>query len=147
VGKRIVHPKAIDLGFAVEVPDGVLVPIIRDVDRKSLSELAASYGQLVAAARDRRLPPEARGLGIATITNFGTFGILWATPIPLPEQNLVLGLGAGVRQPVWDDHSQSFLPHTRAELTLSFDHRVLDGGGAGRLLHRVAQLMESPELL
>jgi pyruvate/2-oxoglutarate dehydrogenase complex dihydrolipoamide acyltransferase (E2) component len=147
VGKRIVHPHAIDLGFAVEVPDGVLVPIVREVDRKSLSELVVHYNQLVVAARDRRLPPEARGLGIATITNYGTFGILWATPIPLPEQNLVLGLGAGSKQPVWDEPSRSFQPHTIAELTLSFDHRVLDGGGAGRLLHRVARLMEDPEQL
>jgi pyruvate/2-oxoglutarate dehydrogenase complex dihydrolipoamide acyltransferase (E2) component len=147
VGKRIVHPQAIDLGFAVEVDDGVLVPVIRDVETKPLALLVSVYNDLVKAARSRKLPPDARGPGIATITNFGTFGILWATPIPLPEQNLVLGLGAGQKAPVWEESSKSFQPQTQADLTLSFDHRVLDGGGAGRLLARVAALMEAPELL
>ena len=147
VGKRIVHPQAIDLGFAVEVDDGVLVPVIRNVETKHLALLVNVYNDLVQRARSRKLPPDARGPGIATITNFGTFGILWATPIPLPEQNLVLGLGAGQKAPVWDAVTGSFLPQTQADLTLSFDHRVLDGGGAGRLLARVATLMGAPETL
>lgn len=147
VGKRIVHPQAIDLGFAVEVEDGVLVPVIRNVETKHLALLVDVYNDLVNRARMRKLPPDARGPGIATITNFGTFGILWATPIPLPEQNLVLGLGAGQKAPVWDAENLTFQPQTQADLTLSFDHRVLDGGGAGRLLARVAALMMAPESL
>lgn len=147
VGKRIVHPPAIDLGFAVEVDEGVLVPVVRAVDQKPLASLIEQYNELVKLARERRLPPEARGTGIATITNFGTFGIEWATPIPLPEQSLLLGLGAGLKEPVWDAAAGTFVPQTRSGLTLSFDHRVIDGGGAGRLLHRVASLMQAPESL
>jgi pyruvate/2-oxoglutarate dehydrogenase complex dihydrolipoamide acyltransferase (E2) component len=147
VGKRIVHPPAIDLGFAVEVDEGVMVPVIRNVDQKSLVSLVEYYNELVRAARERKLPPDARGTGIATITNFGTFGIEWATPIPLPEQSLLLGLGAGLKEPVWDPATHAFIPQTRAGLTLSFDHRVIDGGGAGRLLHRVASLMQTPATL
>lgn len=147
VGNRIVHPKAIDIGFAVEVEDGVLVPVLRGVDRRPLSELIHAYNELVDLGREKRLPLEAVGGGIATVTNFGTFGIAWATPIPLPEQNLVLGLGAGSKVPQWSDSEQKFLPATQAHLTLSFDHRILDGGGAGRLLHRVAELMQRPEAL
>ena len=147
IGGRIVHPKGIDIGFAVEVDDGVLVPMIRDVDQKNLSSLIASYNDLVEKGRSKRLPPEAIGTGAATVTNFGTFGIVWATPIPLPEQNLLLGLGAGRKMPLWSEAEQQFLPHTEAELTLSFDHRILDGGAAGRLLHRVAALMQTPEIL
>ena len=147
VGKRIVHPPAIDLGFAVEVDEGVLVPVIRAVDRKPLASIIEQYNELVKLSRERRLPPDARGPGIATITNFGTFGIEWATPIPLPEQSLLLGLGAGIRQPVWDPVTHTFVPQMQSGLTLSFDHRVIDGGGAGRLLHRVASLMQSPETL
>lgn len=147
VGKRIVHPQAIDLGFAVEVDDGVLVPVIRNVETKHLALLVSVYNDLVQRARSRKLPPDARGPGIATITNYGTFGILWATPIPLPEQNLVLGLGAGEKSPVWDPVTHSFQAQTQADLTLSFDHRVLDGGGAGRLLARVAALMGDPASL
>lgn len=147
IGKRIVHPQAIDLGFAVEVEDGVLVPVIRNVETKHLALLVSVYNDLVQRARARKLPPDARGPSIATVTNFGTFGILWATPIPLPEQTLLLGLGAGEKSPVWNPETQTFLPQTQADLTLSFDHRVLDGGGAGRLLARVAALMSTPESL
>jgi pyruvate/2-oxoglutarate dehydrogenase complex dihydrolipoamide acyltransferase (E2) component len=147
VGNRIVHPAAIDIGFAVEVEDGVLVPNLRGVDKLSLASLVDSYNTLVDKARNRKLPPDQSRPGIATVTNFGTFGIIWATPIPLPEQNLVLGLGAGTKQPVWSAEVNQFIPVTMAELTLSFDHRILDGGGAGRLLARVAQLLQKPEAL
>lgn len=147
VGNRIVHPKSIDIGFAVEVEDGVLVPVLRDVDKTPLAKLVDEYNKLVELARTRRLPNDARGPGIATVTNFGTFGIVWATPIPLPEQNLVLGLGFGEKVPHWSDEVNQFIPVTKAELTLSFDHRVLDGGAAGRLLARVAQFLQQPEKL
>jgi pyruvate/2-oxoglutarate dehydrogenase complex dihydrolipoamide acyltransferase (E2) component len=144
IGNKIVHPPAIDIGFAVEAEDGVLVPVIRGVDRKSLAELTQRYNELVELARQRRLPPDATGGSIATVTNFGTFGLTWATPIPLPEQTLVLGLGAGRKAPFWDEERKAFVPVTEANLTLSFDHRVLDGGGAGRLLSRVKELLEHP---
>jgi len=98
-------------------------------------------------ARERKLPNDATGGSIATVTNFGTFGLTWATPIPLPEQTLVLGLGAGKKAPFFDEAKQQFVPVMEANLTLSFDHRVLDGGGAGRLLGRVADLLQTPEKL
>ena len=144
IGHHIVHPTAIDVGFAVEAEDGVLVPVLRGVDRLPLRELIARYNELVALARQRRLPPDATGGSIATVTNFGTFGLTWATPIPLPEQTLVLGMGAGRVVPSWDEKKSQFLPVTEANMTLSFDHRVLDGGAAGRLLARVAALMAAP---
>jgi len=147
VGNVIVHPPAIDIGFAVEAEDGVLVPVVRGADKKSLKELVARYNDLVELARARRLPPDATGGSIATVTNFGTFGLTWATPIPLPEQTLVLGMGAGRKAPFWDEKKQQFVPVTEANLTLSFDHRVLDGGAAGRLLARIAALMAKPETL
>jgi pyruvate/2-oxoglutarate dehydrogenase complex dihydrolipoamide acyltransferase (E2) component len=145
VGDRIVHPMSIDLGFAVEVEDGVLVPVLRNVDKTPLKEIVARYNELVELARQRRLPVNATGGSIATVTNFGTFGLTWATPIPLPEQTLVLGMGAGHVAPKWD--GKQFVPVTEANLTLSFDHRVLDGGAAGRLLARVAALLAAPEKL
>ena len=147
IGNKIVHPSAIDVGFAVEAEDGVLVPVIRQADRKPLQDLTQRYNELVELARQRKLPADATGGSIATVTNFGTFGLTWATPIPLPEQTLVLGLGAGRRAPHWDQGKQQFIPVTEANLTLSFDHRVLDGGAAGRLLQRIAELMAKPEKL
>ena len=147
IGRNIAHPAAIDIGFAVEVEDGVLVPVLRSADQSTLAELTPRYQSLVSDAQARRLPVEATGKSIATVTNFGTFGLTWATPIPLPEQNLVMGMGAGSKKPYWDEDSQSFHPKTEAALTLSFDHRILDGGAAGRLLSRVADLMGQPETL
>src|SRR5882724_475453 len=147
VGNKIVHPSAIDVGFAVEAEDGVLVPVLRGADKKSLSELVVRYDELVELARQRKLPADATGGSIATVTNYGTFGLIWATPIPLPEQTLVLGMGAGRRAPNWDEAKKQFVPVMEANLTLSFDHRVLDGGAAGRLLSRIADLMSRPEKL
>ena len=144
VGNKIIHPSAIDVGFAVEADDGVLVPVIRNADKKPLKDLTQRYNELVELARARKLPADATGGSIATVTNFGTFGLIWATPIPLPEQTLVLGMGAGRRAPNWDEASGQFVPVMEANLTLSFDHRVLDGGAAGRLLQRIAELMTNP---
>ena len=147
VGNKIVHPSSIDVGFAVEADDGVLVPVIRSADKKPLKDLTQRYNELVELARARKLPADATGGSIATVTNFGTFGLIWATPIPLPEQTLVLGMGAGRRMPHWDEAKGQFVPVTEAYLTLSFDHRVLDGGAAGRLLQRIAHLISEPEKL
>jgi pyruvate/2-oxoglutarate dehydrogenase complex dihydrolipoamide acyltransferase (E2) component len=147
VGNKIVHPPSIDVGFAVEAEDGVLVPVLRNVDVRPLATLVARYNELVELARQRRLPPDATGGSIATVTNFGTFGLTWATPIPLPEQTLVLGLGAGRKVPSWDDRKNQFVPVTECNITLSFDHRVLDGGAAGRLLARISSLLQTPEKL
>jgi pyruvate/2-oxoglutarate dehydrogenase complex dihydrolipoamide acyltransferase (E2) component len=147
VGSKIVHPSSIDVGFAVEAEDGVLVPVIRHADQKKLLQLTARYAELVELARQRKLPSDATGGSIATVTNYGTFGLIIATPIPLPEQTLVLGMGAGRRVPEWDEAKQQFVPMMEAHLTLSFDHRVLDGGAAGRLLSRITQLMTHPEQL
>lgn len=144
VGTRIVHPPAIDIGFAVEADDGVLVPVLRRADSGTFKELTARYNELVESARQRKLPAGATGGSIATVTNFGSFGLDWATPIPLPEQTLVLGLGAGHQAPWWDAAQRAFVPITEANLTLSFDHRVLDGGGAGRLLTRITSLLSQP---
>jgi len=147
VGNKIVHPNSIDLGFAVEAEDGVLVPVIRNADTKKLAELVERYNELVELARARKLPADATGGSIATVTNYGTFGLTIATPIPLPEQTLLLGMGAGRKAQRWDEKKEQFVPVTEAHLTLSFDHRVLDGGAAGRLLGRVVYLMMHPSEL
>jgi pyruvate/2-oxoglutarate dehydrogenase complex dihydrolipoamide acyltransferase (E2) component len=147
IGNKIVHPSAIDVGFAVEAEDGVLVPVIRNADKRPLKDLVVRYDELIELAHQRKLPTDATGGSIATVTNFGTFGLTWATPIPLPEQTLVLGMGAAHRVPHWDESAGQFVPVMQANVTLSFDHRVLDGGAAGRLLARVAQLLSKPETL
>lgn len=147
IGEKVVHPRSFDIGVAVQVEDGVVVPTVRQVDRKSLSELIAEYDDLVDRARRRRLTENDSKGGIATVTNFGTFGLTTGTPIPLPNETLILGIGAGRKTPVWSDQVEAFIPATEAQLLLTFDHRVVDGGGAGMLLHRVAELLQHPENL
>ena len=121
-----------------------MVPVIRQADKTSLADLTSQYTELVDLARRRRVTSEMTAGGIASVSNFGTFGLDWGTPIPLPDQTLLLGLGAGKKAPTWDEAKKQFVPTTQAELTLSFDHRSLDGGGAGRLLQRVMELLERP---
>ena len=147
IGDRVIHPRSVDIGFAVEAEDGVLVPVIRHADQFPLADLVERYNRLVELARARRLPGSDTGGSIATITHYGVFGLTMATPIPLPEQTLLLGIGAGRVTPFWDVEKKIFVPVTEAQFTLSFDHRVLDGGAAGRLLQRVAQLLSTPESL
>ena len=147
IGNRIVHPRAIDIGFAVEVEDGVLVPNMRNVDSQSLEELTKPYEKLVKMGQKKKLTPDMMEAGIATVTNVGPFGITSATPIPLPEQNLLLGLMAGEQTPFFDKEKNEFVPRIRSNFILSFDHRILDGGAAGRLLQRIGELLSEPEKL
>ena len=147
IGGRALRSESIDIGVAVEAQDGIMVPVIRKADKTSLADLTSRYTELVDLARRRRVTSEMTSGGIASVSNFGTFGLDWGTPIPLPDQTLLLGLGAGKKAPTWSEEKKQFVPTTQAELTLSFDHRSLDGGGAGRLLQRVVELLGAPEKL
>jgi pyruvate/2-oxoglutarate dehydrogenase complex dihydrolipoamide acyltransferase (E2) component len=147
IGNRVVQSSSIDVGIAVEAEDGIMVPVIRSADKTSLVDLTTKYKQLVDLARQRRISPDMQAGGIATVSNFGTFGMEWGTPIPLPDQTLLLGLGAGKKVPSWDEAKKEFVPKTEAQITLSFDHRSIDGGGAGRLLKRIIELLEDPKKL
>jgi pyruvate/2-oxoglutarate dehydrogenase complex dihydrolipoamide acyltransferase (E2) component len=147
IGNRVVQSNSIDVGIAVEAADGIMVPVIRSADKTSLADLTTRYKELVELARQRRISPDMQAGGIATVSNFGTFGMEWGTPIPLPDQTLLLGLGVGKKVPSWDEEKKEFVPTTEAQITLSFDHRSIDGGGAGRLLKRVIELLEDPKEL
>src|SRR3954454_297629 len=147
IGGKAIGSESIDIGLAVEAGEGIMVSVIRNAAKKSLADLTTKYGELVDLARRRRLTSEQTSGGIASVSNFGTFGLDWGTPIPLPDQTLLLGLGAGKKSPTWSEEKKQFLPTTQAEMTLSFDHRRLDGGGAGRLLKRIVELLADPAKL
>ena len=147
VGGRILTPKHIDLGVAVQVTDGVMVPVLRNVNEYKLDELVDEYNKIVEQARERRLDPAYQGGGIATVSNFGGFGLTHATPMPLPSESLILGVGAVQKVPVWSDEVECFLPVEQAHIVASFDHRVVDGGDVGRLMLRIAYYLDHPEFL
>ncbi|PYL12508.1 MAG: dihydrolipoamide acetyltransferase [Verrucomicrobia bacterium] len=146
-GNRVVQSNSIDIGIAVEAEDGIMVPVIRGADKTSLADLTTKYKELIELARQRRISPDMQTGGIATVSNFGIFGMEWGTPIPLPDQTLLLGLGVGKKVPSWEETKNEFVPKTEAQITLSFDHRSIDGGGASRLLKLVIELLEDPKEL
>ncbi len=107
IGGRAIRSESIDIGVAVEAQDGIMVPVIRNADKTSLADLTSRYTELVDLARRRRLTREMTSGGIASVSNFGTFGLDWGTPIPLPDQTLLLGLGAGKKVPVWERREEA----------------------------------------
>src|SRR5580704_2072549 len=147
VGDKIILPGSIDIGVAVEVEDGVIVPVFANLDKQPLAGLPGQYKKFLQAAKERRLPEEAKRPAIASVTNFGTLGVHWATPIPLPSETLIVGLGYGEKRPFWDETTERFVPRLEADLTISFDHRVIDGGQSGRLVRRIMELLAAPETL
>jgi pyruvate/2-oxoglutarate dehydrogenase complex dihydrolipoamide acyltransferase (E2) component len=147
VGDKIILPGSIDIGVAVEVEDGVIVPVFANLDKQPLAELPGQYKKFLQAAKEKRLPEEAKRPAIASVTNFGTLGVRWATPIPLPNETLIVGLGYGEKRPFWDETTERFIPRLEADLTISFDHRVIDGGQSGRLVRRIMELLAAPETL
>lgn len=146
IGNRLVRPASIDIAFAVEVPDGVLTPVVRRVNHLGLTALTEFCHRATEQGRSRGLTDQS-GPSVATVSNYGTFGISWATPIPLPGQGMILGIGALRHVPDWNPATKSWDRAKEAELTLTFDHRIADGGVAARLLHRVAELLEQPKKL
>jgi pyruvate/2-oxoglutarate dehydrogenase complex dihydrolipoamide acyltransferase (E2) component len=98
-------------------------------------------------ARYTSLRPSSAARTASSPNNVGIFGIEWGTPIPLPDQTLLLGLGVGKKVRSWDETKNEFVSKTEAQITLSFDRRSIDGGGASRLLKRVIELLQDPPRL
>lgn len=145
VGSRISSPTSMDLAVAVEVDDGVLTPVVRKVDSLDLASLTVAVENAVERARKGRASD--LGEAVSTVTNYGTFGLTWATAIPDPGQSMILGIGAVHYVPDWNPAAKVWDRAREAELTLTFDHRIADGGAAARLLMRVADFLEHPERL
>jgi pyruvate dehydrogenase E2 component (dihydrolipoamide acetyltransferase) len=143
--QEIVHKSYVNLGIAAATPRGLIVPNIKDAQDKTLPELAAELGQLVATAREGRTSPAAMQGGTVTITNVGVFGIDTGTPILNPGESAILAFGAVRLQP-WV-HKGKVKPRHVTTLALSFDHRLIDGELGSRLLADVAAVLEQPKRL
>lgn len=144
-GDHIVTPghNGMNLGFAVDTDDGLLVPVVHDVTALSLPQLAKTTQALVARARAAQLAASDLQGGVFTITNLGAFGIDAFTPIINFPETAILGLGAISRQPVVLEDGQ-FAARSRLTLSLTFDHRVIDGAPAARFLQTMRQAIENP---
>ena len=142
-GRRLLLREYVNIGFAVDTPDGLLVPVIRDADRKSVAELAAAVGDLAARARARELAAEDMQGGGFTLSNLGGAGGGHFTPVINLPQVAVLGLGRAAERPLWLDGAAE--PRLLLPLSLSYDHRVLDGVAGARFAAAVAAALEAPD--
>jgi pyruvate dehydrogenase E2 component (dihydrolipoamide acetyltransferase) len=135
--KRYCH-----LGVAVDTPGGLLVPVIRDVDRKTITEVAVELAGISQKARDRKLSLEEMSGAVFTISNLGGIGGTAFTPIINHPEVAILGVSRGAVEPVWIE--DQFVPREMLPLSLSYDHRVIDGADGARFLRFVAAALEQP---
>ncbi|MFH9134967.1 dihydrolipoamide acetyltransferase family protein [Streptomyces sp. NPDC017524] len=143
--QEIVQKHYVNLGIAAATPRGLIVPNIKDAHDKTLPQLAAALGELVATARDGKTSPAAMAGGTVTITNVGVFGVDTGTPILNPGESAILAVGAIKLQP-WV-HKGKVKPRQVTTLALSFDHRLVDGELGSKVLADVAAILEQPKRL
>jgi pyruvate dehydrogenase E2 component (dihydrolipoamide acetyltransferase) len=143
--EEIVYKQFINIGVAVDTDRGLLVPVLRDVDKKNIVELAAELTGLSKKARDKKLSPTDMEGGTFTITNLGGIGGTGFSPIVNYPEVAILGLSRSSTEPVWMDNK--FEPRMVLPLSLSYDHRLIDGADAARFLRWIAEAFEQPFLL
>ena len=138
-GETLVMKHYCHIGMAVDTPAGLVVPVLRDVDKKSIWELAAETVALAERARDKQLRPDDMQGGVFTVSSLGAIGGRGFTPIINAPEVAILGVGRAAVQPVWD--GEVFRPQTLLPLALSYDHRVVNGGDGGRFLNELTSLL------
>jgi pyruvate dehydrogenase E2 component (dihydrolipoamide acetyltransferase) len=140
--QTIVMKKYRHIGVAVDTPNGLLVPVIRDADRKSMTEIAIELGNLASRAQQKKLSLDDMAGGVFTISNLGGLGGTAFTPLINQPEVAILGVSRGAIEPVWQD--DQFVPRQMLPLSLSYDHRVIDGADAVRFLRFVVEALEQP---
>ncbi len=145
VGDRIRYWDDVNVGVAVAVPDGLVVPVVHGADRKSLKEIHAVLAGLVERARQKKLSPDEMRDGTFTLTNVGSYGGEWETVIINPPEVAILGIGRTAPKPVV--RGEGIVVRQMMPVSLTYDHRVIDGEVAGRFRRRLKSLVESPGLL
>ena len=139
-GETLILKKYFNVGIAVDTPDGLVVPVIRDCERKGIMELAAELGEVSARARDGKLKPQDIQGGCISISSLGGIGGTAFTPIINAPEVAILGVSRSRQQPVWD--GSEFRPRLMLPLSLSYDHRVIDGAAAARFTRFLASRLE-----
>ena len=142
-GDKIVTHAEVQVGVAVTIPDGLITPVVRNADRKSVVEISREVKDLATRARDRKLRPEEFTGSTFTISNLGMFGVTEFTAIINPPESAILAVGAVQNLPVVDEDGTLRAGH-RMKVTLSSDHRVVDGAMAAQFLGEVRRLLENP---
>ena len=138
-GKQLIQKNYVHIGFAVDTPDGLLVAVIRDVDKKSLLELAAEAAELADKARNKKLSANEMQGACFTISSLGHIGGTYFTPIVNTPEVAILGVSRATMQPVWDGNA--FQPRLMLPLSLSYDHRAINGAAAAQFTKRLGELL------
>ncbi|WP_312512084.1 dihydrolipoyllysine-residue acetyltransferase [Massilia sp.] len=138
-GAALITKQYYNIGFAADTPNGLVVPVVKDADKKTISQIALEMGELSAQARDGKLPPTAMQGATFTISSLGGIGGTAFTPIINAPELAILGLSKSAMKPVWD--GSSFQPRLMLPLSLSYDHRVIDGAGAARFAAYLAEVL------
>jgi pyruvate dehydrogenase E2 component (dihydrolipoamide acetyltransferase) len=138
-GKALIRKKYVHIGFAVDTPDGLLVPVIRDVDKKGLLQLALEAAELAEKARTKKLSADAMQGACFTISSLGHIGGTGFTPIVNAPEVAILGVSKAAIQPVWD--GKAVQPRLMLPLSLSYDHRVINGAAAARFTRRLGDVL------
>ena len=139
---RIILKRYVNIGIAADTPRGLLVPVIRDADQKSIIDLARAIGDLASRARNKKVKPDELEGGTFSISNQGGIGGVAFTPIVLWPQVAILGVSRSTVKPLWNQ--ERFEPRTVLPLSLSYDHRIIDGADAARFLRWICDGLQHP---
>lgn len=145
MGDSIRYFSAAHIGMAVATDDGLIVPVIRDAQRKGLGQIGRDARELAKKARERKLQPAEFTGGTFSVSNLGMFGIDQFTAIINPPEAAILAVGATETKPVWENGA--FVPRQRMRVTLSCDHRVIDGAVGAKFLQTLRSLLEAPMMM
>lgn len=138
-GENLILKKYFHIGFAADTPNGLVVPVLRDADKKGIVEITQESGALAAKAREGKLGPADMSGGCFSISSLGGIGGTAFTPIVNAPEVAILGVSKSATKPVWD--GKAFVPRLLLPLSLSYDHRVIDGASAARFTAYLAQLL------
>lgn len=142
---EVIYKRFYNIGVAVDTDRGLLVPVVRSVDKKNINELSQELNDLAARARDKKITPDEMEGGTFTISNLGGIGGTNFSPIVYPPQVAILGVARGQIEPVY--HDNQFEPRLMLPVAVSYDHRIIDGADGARFLRWIAQALEEPLLL
>ena len=144
-GENLILKKYFHIGIAVDTADGLVVPVIRDVDRKSLVDIAGELGEISTKARGKKLKPGDMQGGCISISSLGGIGGMSFTPIINAPEVAILGVSRSAMKPVWN--GEAFEPHLMLPLSLSYDHRVIDGADGARFTSYLASVLSDTRRL
>ncbi len=142
-GETILKHGSVDIGIAVEQPDGLITPVVRQCEAKGIVQIDRELKELVEKARSNRLSPEEYTNATFTISNLGSYGIREFTAIINPPASAILAIGEIVRRPVVDDDDE-LVVRSQMTMTISADHRILDGAATAKFMKTLKEIMENP---